>query len=132
MLPLPQHCTLPAHEEATLPSNGCPCHGRCHCYRRHHLRHCCRLRCRCRCRCPLPLPLPSAIAIAVAIDHPHRHLCRVPVNHCRHHCPCRWPLPSPSLLAITVAISIGHHHCHRRWPFLRVVALARQDLYSNN
>jgi hypothetical protein len=107
------------------PCRGC-CHCNCHC-------HLCRC---CRCRCPSPLPSPSAIAIAVAIDHHRRCLCRVAVSHrhCRH--PCYWPLPSPSPSAIAVAISIGHHHCRHcccpRQPFPRVVALARQELHSNN
>ncbi len=96
------------------------------------LPHCCRLHHHCRCHCPLPLP--SAIAVAVAVNHCRRRLCCVTVSH--HHCscgrPCHWPLPSPSPSAIAVAISISHHHQHCRWPFPRVVALARRELYSTN
>ncbi len=111
-----------------------PRRGRRHCDHRCHLRH--RRCCRCHCRCHHPLPLPSAIAVTVAINHCCHLLCCVAVNHCRccHHCcrPCHRPLLSPSPLAIVVAISVGHH-CHRcRWPFMRVVALAWQELYSTN
>jgi hypothetical protein len=111
--------------------NGCPCCGRHHCNRHHHLRCHRRLRRRRCCHRPLPSPLSSAITIAVAVDHCCRHLCHVAISHCHCRRPCRWPLPSPSLSAIAVAISVGHHHrrCHQ--PFLRVVALARQELYSN-
>ncbi len=108
----------------------CPCHGHCHCNCRRHL--CCRCRFRCHChRCP-PLPLPSAIAVAVTVNHPHCHLCSVAISHFRRCRPCGRPLPYPSPLAIAVAISIGHHHHRRGWPFPRVVALARQELYSTN
>ncbi len=110
----------------------CPHHGCCHCDHRHRLschhwlcHHCCHRR-------PMPLLLPSAIAIAVAVDHCCRHLCCVAVSHCCCHCPCRQPLLSPSLSAIAVGISLGHHRCRCSWPFLRVVALAWQELYSNN
>jgi hypothetical protein len=112
--------------------NGRPCNGRRHCDRHCHLRRRCRLRCCCHCRRPLPLPLPSAIAIAVAVSHCRHHLCHVAISHCHYRCPCCRPLPSPSPMAIAVAISIGHHRCHCRWPFPRVVALARQELYSDN
>ncbi len=108
-----------------------PCRGHRHCDRCHHL-HCrCQLRYHCHCRCPLPSPL--AIAVAVTVDHRRRPCC-VAVSHPHHHCrrPRHRPLPSLSPLAIAVAISVGHH-CHRRhWPFLRVVALARQELYLTN
>jgi hypothetical protein len=119
--------------------NGCPRRGRRHCCRCRHL-HChrylychhqlhCRCCCCCRCNRPLPLPWPSTIAIAVAVDHRCRHLCRIAVSHCCCRCPCCRTLPSPSPSAIVVAIAVGHL-C--RWPFLRVVALARQELYSTN
>ncbi len=109
-----------------------PCHGCCHSGCRCHLRCCCRLRCYHRCCCPSPLP--SAIAIAVAVNHSHRCLCCVAVSHCHHRClrPCHQPLLSPSPSAIAVSISIGHHHHRCCWPFLRVVALAWQELYSTN
>jgi hypothetical protein len=104
--------------------------GRCHCNRRCHLRCHCRLRHHCRCHCPLPLP--SAIAIAVAVDHCRHRLCCVAISNCHCRCPHHQPLLSPSPSAIAVAISIGHHcHCCRQ-PFPRVVALARQKLYSTN
>jgi hypothetical protein len=112
----------------------CPHHGCCHCNCHRHLRHCCRLHCCCHCRHPFLLPLPSAIAVAVAVDHCRRHLCCVAVSHCRSCCRCphHQPLPSPSPSAIAVAISIGHHRRCRLRPFLRVVALAWRELYSNN
>jgi hypothetical protein len=108
-LPLPQCCTLPAHEEATLPCVSC-CDG-----------HCCRCCCRSHCNrgCPLchrrhcrrrwqsPSPLPSAIAITVAADHR-----RCPLR-CRRPCHCNrcWPLPLPLPLAIAFAVAIGHRRC---------------------
>jgi hypothetical protein len=109
-----------------------PCHGRCHCNFRSHLPHCCRLRHHRRCHCPLLSP--SAITVAVAINHCRRCLCCVAVSHRPHrrHHPCHRPLPSPSLSAITVSISVGHHRHHPRWPFPRVVALVRQELYLTN
>ncbi len=110
-------------------------HPCCGCF---HCNHCCHLQCRCRlhhhCHCHCPLPSPLAIAIAVAINPCRRRLCCVAISHgrCCCHCPHHWPLPSPSPSAITVAISIGHL-CHRhRRPFPRVVAMARQELYSTN
>ncbi len=124
VLPLPQRCTLLWHmKRQPFLCNGRPCQGHCHCNHRCHLCLHCQLRRHCQCRCPLPSPLPSAIAIAVAIDHCRRHLCCVPVSHrccCR---PCRQPM---------LSLSVGHHRCHRRQPFLRVVALAWGELYSNN
>jgi hypothetical protein len=81
---------------------------------------------------PLPLPSPSAIAVAVTITHCRCRLCPVTVSHCRHRCCCHQPLLSLSQSVITVAISVSHHHCHRRQPLPRVVALVRQELYSNN
>jgi hypothetical protein len=109
-----------------------PCRGRCQCDRRCHLRCCCRLHHHCRCRFPLLSPL--AIAVAVAIDHCHCRLCCIALSHCRRRCrcPCHQPLPSPSPSAIAVGIFVGHHRHHCRRPFLRVVALVRQELYSTN
>ncbi len=120
----------------------CPCHGRCHCNLICHL-HCHhQLCCHCPChrhgrchsqhRCPLLLPLSSAIAVTVAIAHCHCHLCPIAGSHFCCRCPCCCPLPSPSPLAIAVAISVGHHRCRPHRPLPRVVALAWQELYSNN
>jgi hypothetical protein len=98
--PLPQHCTLPAHEEATLPCvsfcDGHLCCRRC-------LSHCdclCHLHRRCHCRrCwPSPLPLPLAIAIAVAVSVAIAVAIAITVGHRCHH--CRWPLPSLSPLPL--------------------------------
>ena len=110
----------------------CPCHGHCHCDCRCHLCRHCQLHRHCRCHCPLPSSL--AISVAVAVDHCHRRLCCVAISHQRcHRCrPRHWPLPSPSPSAIAVAISVGYHRHHCLRPFLRVVALARQELYSTN
>jgi hypothetical protein len=109
-----------------------PCRGRCHCNHHCHLCRPCQLCHHRRCRCPSPSL--SAIAIAVAVNHLCRHLCCITVSHRPCHCrrPCRRPLPSLSPLAIAVAISLGHHRHCRRQPFLRVVALAQQELYSTN
>ncbi len=78
---------------------------------------------RCRCCQPLPLRLPSTIAatisvaspsaIAVAVALPSSIAISVTVSH--RSCHCHWPSPLPC-----------------RWQFLRVVALARQKLYSTN
>ncbi len=134
--PVQKHCTLPPHEEAILPSwspspwpsplpspspsptpTPSPC--RCGCHHRH-----------CRNR-PLPSSLPWAIAV-VAVNHCHRHLCCVAVSHCCRRRPCRRTLPSPSLSAIAVAIACRPSLSPCRRPFPRVVALARQELYSTN
>ncbi len=126
-LPLPQRCTLPAHEEATLPCVSC-----------------------CDCNIIVAVAVPVAIAIAVAIlvvvdfaiaiavghcrclCHPplllplaighHRHglhLCRplglpLPLDCCWQSCchRCR-PLPMP--LPSAIAVVISHCQCHRRW-----------------
>ncbi len=109
-----------------------PCHGHCHCDCCCHLR-CCRQLC-CHHHCHCPLPLPSSIAVEVAVNHCRHRLCCVALSHCRCRRlpPCCRPLPSPSSLAIAVAISVGHHRHCRHWPFPRVVALARQELYLTN
>jgi hypothetical protein len=79
-------------------------------------------RCR-RCHQPLPLLLPLTIA------KPSLPRCHQPFLS-----------PLPLLSAIAVSITVGHSSCHRRrksplpccWPFLRVVALVWQKLYSTN
>ncbi len=117
-LPLPQRCTLPAHEEATLPCVSCCdghcrcCHSNCNCP----CCHCCHCNRRCRhcCHWPSPLPLPASVAVAVG----HRHCCFC-CRCCRCcHCDCRQPLPLPLPLAIAVAVAVDHHHCYCRhhWP----------------
>ncbi len=83
-----------------------------------------------------------AVAIVIAIALAHRHCC------CRQPFPlrspslsrCRQPslLLSPLLSAIAISVTVCHRscHCHRpspllcRYQFPRVVALARQELYS--
>jgi hypothetical protein len=125
-------CYIAAHcwhmKRQPFLCNGCPRCGHCHCDHHHHLCHRGQLHCRCRRRHPLPSPLLLAIADVVAVNHCHHHLCCIAISHCCCRCPCRQPLPSPSPVAIAIAISVGHH----RRPFPRVVALAWQELYSNN
>jgi hypothetical protein len=131
--PLPQRCTLPAHEEATLfvivpltvavaivitvavfiavaiaVANSVAV--------------------------AVAVAIAVAIAISVVIPHCRHHLCRplplrlpstitaaISVSHCLCHCPCCWPLLSPSPLAITVAISVGHQHRRCRQPLPRLL-----------
>ncbi len=119
MLPLPQRCTLPAHEEATILLSLLPS--------------------------PWPLPLQSLlpspspllpplllllllpIAVAVAIGHCccGRHPLLPSLSLLR----CRQPLPSPlpSPLAIAVSVTIGHCSCHLHWPspLLSLSAIAK-------
>ncbi len=125
-------CTLPPHEEATLPSwlpllwpSPLPL----------------LLPSPTLTPSPSPSPLPSQLPITVIAA----------VNHC---CGCCEPLPPPSLSRcrqplllplplpsdIAVSVIVGHRSCHLhcpsplpcRWPFPRVVALAPQELYSTN
>ncbi len=132
MSPLPQHCTLPAHDKATLPLSLLL------------------LPWLSPLRSPLPsplplltplllpsvahriLPLPSANAVPVAVDHCRRRLCCFAISHCCCRCPHRQPLSSLLLSAIAVAISVSHHRPCRLQPLLRVVVLVQQELYSNN
>jgi hypothetical protein len=135
VLPLPQCCTLPAHEKKTLPLSLPLFRGRCHCNCRH--RHRChrRLRCsscrHCRSLSPLPLPLPLAIAatlplpitatnyfaspsaIAVAITLAVSHCC---LCHC-----CQLQSPSPLaitiVVAVAVAVAIAVAHCRELLPW---------------
>ncbi len=116
MSPLQKCCTLPPHEEATLPS-WLPLSWRLLCHRHCHLRLQLHRRChRChRCRCCWNHPSPSLLLLAiavVAVNHCCCHPCRVTVSHCCCHCPCHQTLLSPSLSAIAVAIAIGHHRPH--------------------
>ncbi len=132
--PIQKRCTSPPHEEATLPlwsplpwlsplPSSLPSPT----------------------PIPLPLPLPSPsplqLPIAVAAAMGHCCGCCEPspppsLSHC--HQPLLLPLPLPSDIA--VSIIVGRCSCHHRWPsplpcrwlFLRVVALARQELYSTN
>jgi hypothetical protein len=120
--PLPQHCTLPAHEKATLPLSLLPlpwpsplqlpspspsplltllplqsllaiAHCRCH---GHWL---------------LPLRLPSTIAASV-------------LSHFRQPLPLPTPLPLLLPLAIADSVTVGHHSCHLCWPSLLPLLLA--------
>jgi hypothetical protein len=130
--PVQKCCTLPPHEVATLPSwSSLPWLS------------------------PLPLPSPSPTLTPLPLPSPSPLQSPIAVaaaiNHCCGH---REPLPPPSLLCchqpsllpsplpsdIVVSVIVSHRSCHCRrpspspchWPFLRVVALARQELYSTN
>ncbi len=108
MSPLPQHCTLPAHEEATLPLQWSP------------------LPWLLPLQSPLPSPLPSLtllplpllspIAVAVAISHcscGHRQPSLPPsLLRCRQPSPLPFPLP----LAIAISVTIGQRSCHLHRP----------------
>ncbi len=105
-------CTLPAHEETTLPLSLLP------------LLWLLPLQLPSLSLLPsptpLPLPLPSLvpspIAVAVAVGH-RRWGCRHPLPPlsllCCHH---KSPLPLPLPLAIAVSVTVGHHSCHLHWP----------------
>ncbi len=132
MLPIQKRCTLPPHEEETLPSwSPLPWPS------------------------PLPLPSPSLTPTSLPLPSPLPLQSPVAVTAAVGHCcGCREPLPQPSLSRcrqpflsplplpsdIAVSVIVGHCSCHRCWPsplpcrwqFLRVVALARQELYSTN
>ncbi len=134
MSPIQKHYSLLPHEEATLPSWSPLLWPS-----------------------PLPLPLPSPTPALLPLPLPSLSPSQPPiavaaaVGHC---CGRREPLPPPSLLRcrqpsllplpllsdIAVSVIVGHRSCHCRppsllpcrWPFPRVVALARQELYSTN
>ncbi len=132
VLPIQKRCTLPPHEEATLPScSPSPWPSP--------------LPLLLPSTTPTPLPLPSPllsqlpIAIAAAVGHCcGRHQPLPPPSLLR----CRQPslLPSPLPSDIAISVIFGHCSCHHhqpspspcRWPFPRVVALARQELYLTN
>ncbi len=134
MSPLQKRCTLPPHEEATLPSwSPLPWPS------------------------PLPSPLPSLTSTPLLSPLLSPLPSQLPitlapaVGHC---CGCHEPVPPQSLLRhrqpllslfplpsdIAVSVIVSHCSCHRRWPspspcrrpFPRVVALAQQELYSTN
>jgi hypothetical protein len=134
--PLPQCCTLPAHEEATLPLSLLPSPWR------FPLQPSLTSLLPMPTSLPSPLPSPSPSLLPIAVSH-CRCGCRRPLplpslSRCcqprRCCCTFHWPLPSPSSSAIAVIISAGHHRCRCCCcrPFLRVVALAQQELYLNN
>ncbi len=116
--------------------NGCPHHGHRHCHHHRHLHCCCQLRCHCRPRCNCPLPITVTVAVSHCRCGCHRPLQPPSLLRCRQ--PSLLPLPLP--LAIAVSVTVDHHSCHRHWPsptpccqpFLRVVALVRQKMYSTN
>jgi hypothetical protein len=110
VLPLPQCCTLLAHEEATLPSSLSPSLWPLPL----------------QSSSPLPLPLPSLspfmsmlplpIAVAVAIGHcccSCRHPSLPPsLLHCRQPLLLSLALP----LTIAVSVTVGNRSCHLHWP----------------
>ncbi len=132
MLPIQKRCTLPPHEEANLPSWS---------------------------PLPWPSPLPSLLPspTPTPLLLPSLLPLQLPITVAaavNHYYSCRGPSPPPSLLHhlqpllsllplpldISISVIVGHCSCHRRrpspspcrWPFPRVVALARQELYSAN
>ncbi len=134
MSPVQKCCTLPPHEEATLPS-WLPLLW----------------------LSPLPLPLPSPTLTPLPSPSPSLLPLQSPIavttamGHCCGCCEplllpsllrCRQPLLSPSPLPsdISISVIVGHRSCHCRWPpplpcrwpFLRAAALAWQELYSTN
>ncbi len=110
MLPLPQCCTLPVHEEATLHLSLLPSPWP--------------LPLQSPSPSPLPLSsllpsllmLPLPIAVAVAVGHCCcSHSCLSPPLTLLHCCqPSPSQLPSPSAIANSVTIGNRSHHLH--WP----------------
>ncbi len=102
MLPLPQCCTSPAHEEATFPLSLSPSPW----------------------LLPLRSPLPSLSLSPTPSPPPLPIAVAVAVGHCR--CGCRQPLPplpllrccqplllsSPLPSAITISVTVVHCSCH--------------------
>jgi hypothetical protein len=103
VLPLPQHCKSPAHEEATLPLSLLP------------LPWLSPLRSPLPSSSPLPTPLPSPLPlpIAGAVGHlPLRLQLLPPLSLLHYRQPSPLPLPSP--LAIAISVTVGHRSCHLR------------------
>jgi hypothetical protein len=103
--PLPQRCTSPAHEEATLPLSLLP------------LPWLLPLQSPLQSPSPLPTlsPLPSLLPIAITIGH-------LPLNRRQPLPPlsllrCRQPSPPPSplLSAIALSVTVSHCSCHLHW-----------------
>jgi hypothetical protein len=108
--PLPQHCTLLVHEEATLPLSLLP------------------LLWPLPLQLPSPSPLPSLLPSLLPLLLPSSIAIAVAVAHCR--CGCCQPLPLPSLLrcclplpllsplqlAIAVSVTVSHRSCRLCWP----------------
>ncbi len=102
MLPLPQCCTLPAHEKATLPLSFWPLPW----------------------PSPLQLPLPSPLPLPTPSPSPLLLPIAVAVGYCCCSCcqpllppsllRCHQPLPSPLPLPsdIAVSVTIGQCSCH--------------------
>jgi hypothetical protein len=111
VLPLPQCCTSPAHEEATLPS-----------------------------LIALAVAIAIAIAVTIYVTIADSIAVAVAVAHCHPHCRQPLPLQSPSTIAaaisiaslsaitVAVALAIGHcclrHHWLSQLPFLSAIAVA--------
>ncbi len=90
---------------------------------------------------PSPSPLPSQLPIAIATAVGHRCGCREPLLLPSLSCCCQpLLLPSPLPSDIAIFVTVGYCSCHHcrpsplpcRWPFPRVVALVRQELYLTN
>ncbi len=106
MSPLPQRCTLPPHEEATLHFSLLPLLW----------------------LLPLQSPLPSPLPLPTPLPLPSLPPIVVAIGHCR--CGCHQPSPPPSLLrcrqplslslplplAIAVSVTVGQRSCHLHPP----------------
>ncbi len=100
MLPLPQHCTLPPHEAATLPLSSSPLPW----------------------LLPLQSPSPSPLSLPTPSPSPLPLPIAVAIGHC--NCGCRRPSPLPSLLhrrqplpsPLPSAIAVSHCRLHHCWP----------------
>jgi hypothetical protein len=106
MSPLPQRCTLPAHEEATLS-------------------------CVSRCDNNVIVAIAMAVAIAIIVAISVAATISITISHCRCHCPlcCHWPLAIAVAIAIsiaitiTIAVTVNHPCCHCRQPLPSAVAV---------
>jgi hypothetical protein len=116
VLPLPQRCPLPAHEESTLPLSSSPSLWL--------------LPLQLPSPSPLPLPtllllpLPLPIPVTIAISHCHCGCCQPLLPPSLLHRRQPLPLPSPLLSAISISVTMGHHSFHLHWPSPLLLPLA--------
>jgi hypothetical protein len=102
VLPLPQCCTFPAHEEATLPLSLLP------------LPWLLSLQSPLPSLLPLltPLPSPSLLPIAVAVGHCRCSCCQSLLPPSLLCCRRPSPMPLPLMSAIAVLVTVGQRRCH--------------------